>query len=93
VIPNTCQPRRNPRIGGTADLSVECRGRSVGLILCKDKNRVVVEYALQDMNTPIGVASFRLPPAELQANLPSPELLASEVHKYEQLTKPKSQDN
>jgi hypothetical protein len=28
-------------------------------------------------------------PPNWQANLPSPELLAREVHKYEQLTQPK----
>lgn len=65
-------------------------GRSIGLILCKEKNRVVVEYALQDMNAPLGVASFRLLPEELRNNLPSPEQLASEVRKYEQLTKTKT---
>lgn len=67
-------------------------GRSIGLILCKDKNRVIVEYALQDMGAPLGVASFRLLPAVFQANLPSPELLASEVHKYEQLTRSNTDD-
>lgn len=47
---------------------------SIGLLLCKDKNRLVVEYALRDLNKPIGVASYRLQhtlPSELQEALPS----------------------
>lgn len=35
---------------------------SIGLLLCKDKNRIVVEYALRDLSKPIGVASYRLQP-------------------------------
>ena len=33
---------------------------SIGMILCKAKNKVVVEYALRDMRKPIGVSSYRL---------------------------------
>ena len=55
---------------------------TIGLILCKAKNRTVVEYALRDMNRPIGVAAFSmqsaLPPA-LQEALPSVEDLAAEL--------------
>lgn len=51
---------------------------SVGIILCKGKNRTVAEYALRDMGKPIGVSSFqtaeRLPP-ELARALPSPQEL------------------
>ncbi|MBS1809215.1 MAG: DUF1016 domain-containing protein [Acidobacteria bacterium] len=49
---------------------------SIGIILCKGKNNVVVEYALRDVKTPIGVASYRLQrelPAELRKALPAPE--------------------
>jgi hypothetical protein len=31
---------------------------SIGLILCRDKNRVIAEYALRDMTKPIGVAGY-----------------------------------
>jgi len=30
---------------------------TMGLLLCREKNRLVVEYALRDLNKPIGVAS------------------------------------
>lgn len=51
-------------------------GPSVGILLCRSKNRVVAEYALRDIGKPIGVAEYRLVgalPAELQAVLPSIE--------------------
>jgi predicted nuclease of restriction endonuclease-like (RecB) superfamily len=51
---------------------------SIGLILCKDRNRVVVEYALRGSNRPIGVAEYRLTkrlPQELRGSLPTPEEL------------------
>jgi predicted nuclease of restriction endonuclease-like (RecB) superfamily len=51
----------------------------IGIILCKEKNRTVVEYALQDASQPIGVATYhtvkRLP-KELQGQLPAPEEIA-----------------
>jgi hypothetical protein len=33
---------------------------TVGLLLCKNKNKVVVEYALQNNANPIGVAEYQL---------------------------------
>jgi nuclease YhcG-like protein len=35
-------------------------GRSIGLILCRERNRVVVEYALRNVSGPIGVAEYRV---------------------------------
>jgi len=32
---------------------------SIGLLLCKEKNRITVEYALRDLKKPIGVAAWR----------------------------------
>jgi hypothetical protein len=52
---------------------------SIGIILCKDKDRTVVEYALHEARKPIGVATYRTVkrlPAELQGQLPSPEEIA-----------------
>ncbi|HEX9939044.1 MAG TPA: PDDEXK nuclease domain-containing protein, partial [Longimicrobium sp.] len=51
---------------------------SIGLILCKEHNRVVAEYALRFAGKPIGIAEFRLLgelPATLRGNLPSVEEL------------------
>jgi predicted nuclease of restriction endonuclease-like (RecB) superfamily len=33
---------------------------SIGLILCKERNRLIVEYALRDTQKPMGVAAYRL---------------------------------
>jgi predicted nuclease of restriction endonuclease-like (RecB) superfamily len=49
---------------------------SIGIILCKEKNRTVVEYALHDARKPIGVATYAITntlPKELQGQLPGPE--------------------
>jgi len=52
---------------------------SIGIILCKEKNRTVVEYALHDARKPIGVATYRMfkrLPKELKGQLPSPDEIA-----------------
>jgi len=55
---------------------------SIGLLLCKSKNRVVAEYALRDSNKPIGVAEYQLLaalPADLKTSLPSIEQIEREL--------------
>jgi predicted nuclease of restriction endonuclease-like (RecB) superfamily len=55
---------------------------TIGLLLCKTNNRVIAEYALRDVNKPIGVAEYQLVqalPAQLEANLPSIERLQAEL--------------
>jgi predicted nuclease of restriction endonuclease-like (RecB) superfamily len=52
---------------------------SIGIILCKEKNRTIVEYALHDATKPIGVATYRIVkrlPKELKGQLPGPEEIA-----------------
>ncbi|MBG0808102.1 DUF1016 family protein [Methylosinus sp. H3A] len=47
---------------------------SIGIILCKGKNEVIVEYALRDSAKPMGVAEYRLSaalPEPLRAELPT----------------------
>ena len=55
---------------------------SVGLLLCKGRNRVIVEYALQDTAKPIGVSSWQLTralPEGLSERLPAAEVLEAEL--------------
>jgi predicted nuclease of restriction endonuclease-like (RecB) superfamily len=55
---------------------------TIGLLLCKSKNRVVAEYALGDKTQPMGVAEYKLLeslPAELQTSLPSIEQIEREL--------------
>ena len=57
---------------------------SIGIILCKSKNKVIVEYALRDTFKPIGVSSYRLTralPEEIKGSLPSVEELERELEK------------
>ncbi len=52
---------------------------SIGIILCKSKDRTIVEYAVRESNKPIGVTAYRIVttlPAELSGQLPSPEQIA-----------------
>jgi predicted nuclease of restriction endonuclease-like (RecB) superfamily len=53
---------------------------SIGIILCKEKNRTIVEYALHDAQKPIGVATYQITktlPQELRDQLPPPEAIAA----------------
>lgn len=49
---------------------------SIGIILCKSKNRLVVEYALREATKPIGVATYKMVkelPLRLRSELPAPD--------------------
>ncbi|HBR18197.1 MAG TPA: DUF1016 domain-containing protein [Deltaproteobacteria bacterium] len=55
---------------------------SIGIILCKDKSRTIVEYALKDSKKPIGVSTYKMTeklPRELKKYLPSPEEMIERV--------------
>jgi predicted nuclease of restriction endonuclease-like (RecB) superfamily len=52
---------------------------SIGIIMCKEKNRTIVEYTLKEANKPINVATYQMfseLPKELRRELPSPEQIA-----------------
>jgi predicted nuclease of restriction endonuclease-like (RecB) superfamily len=52
---------------------------SIGIILCKEKSRTIVEYALRDARKPIGVATYEITrtlPKALKGQLPSPKAIA-----------------
>jgi predicted nuclease of restriction endonuclease-like (RecB) superfamily len=55
---------------------------TIGLLLCKSKNKIVAEYALGDRSQPMGVAEYKLLeslPPELQTSLPSIEQIEREL--------------
>jgi predicted nuclease of restriction endonuclease-like (RecB) superfamily len=55
---------------------------SIGIILCKTRERFVAEYALRDINKPIGISEYRLAeslPETLKGSLPSIEELETEL--------------
>ena len=57
---------------------------TIGLLLCKGKNKVVAEYALRDINKPIGISQYETAiieslPNELKGSLPSIEEIEQEL--------------
>lgn len=55
---------------------------TIGIILCKEKNKLIAEYSLKDMTKPIGVSEYKLLeqiPNELKGSLPSIEELEGEL--------------
>lgn len=57
-------------------VKMKAENPSIGIILCKDKDRTIVEYALKQSRRPIGVAKYRIVsrlPKSLKGELPTPE--------------------
>ena len=59
-------------------------GPTIGLLLCKGKDRLLVEYALRNVGTPMGVAEWQTKivealPDNLVGSLPSVEELEAEL--------------
>ncbi|MHC4887319.1 MAG: PDDEXK nuclease domain-containing protein [Planctomycetota bacterium] len=55
---------------------------TIGLLLCKNRNKVVAEYALGDKTQPMGIAEYKLEeslPERLETNLPSIEQIEREL--------------
>ena len=62
---------------------------SIGRILCKEKNRIVVEFALKTSRHPVGVAEHKITnrlPRKYQAELPTPKELRQQLRKAAKLT-------
>jgi len=60
---------------------------SIGLILCKEKDNIVVEYALRNIKKPMGVAKYYLTrklPAKLLKQLPSPTVIEDKLRELEE---------
>lgn len=55
---------------------------TIGILLCRDKNNLEAEFALRDINKPIGVSEFsftEIIPEELKSSLPTIEELEKEL--------------
>ena len=55
---------------------------TIGLLLCKSKDKIVAEYALGDKTQPMGIAEYKLVeslPTDLQSKLPSIEQIEREL--------------
>lgn len=55
----------------------------IGLILCKERSHVTVEFSLRGMEQPIGVSEYQLLPKEVRDALPTPEEWEAELESLE----------
>ena len=55
----------------------QVEGQTVGILLCKSRNRIVVEYALKNVNQPIAVSTYELE----KMGLASPQVLTDGLSK------------
>lgn len=58
--------------------------KSIGILLCKKKDKIEAEYALRDINKPMGISEYRLTdaiPETMRTKLPSVEELENELTK------------
>jgi predicted nuclease of restriction endonuclease-like (RecB) superfamily len=56
----------------------------VGLILCKERNRITVEFSLRGMDQPMGVSEYQLLPKNVRDALPTPEELEAELERVDE---------
>ena len=57
--------------------------RTIGILLCKSKNKIVAEYALRNINAPIGISEYQLTkavPEKLKTSLPSIQEIEAELN-------------
>ena len=65
-------------------LKTEQDAPTIGLLLCKSKNDLIAEYALRDINKPIGVSEYRITdelPEQFRQQLPSIEDIKNRIGK------------
>jgi len=59
---------------------------TIGLLICKDKNDVVAEYALKDINQPMGISEYQLTklfPSNFKSSLPTIEEIETQLQNHE----------
>jgi len=62
---------------------------TIGILLCREKNKIETEFALRDINKPMGISEFTLTeilPEELKGSLPTVEEIEKDLNKMEELT-------
>lgn len=67
---------------------------TIGILLCKEKDKLTAEYALKDINKPVGVSEYKLLqdiPEYLQSQLPKAEEIELHIKDIEEIEK--QQDN
>ena len=60
---------------------------TIGILICKSKNNTVVEYALRDINKPLGISEYQLTeilPKEYKSSLPSIKEIEAKLDELEE---------
>jgi predicted nuclease of restriction endonuclease-like (RecB) superfamily len=60
-------------------------GQTIGLLLCEKKDRVIAEYALRGVNSPMGISEYELSkslPERLEGILPTTEEIEAELNEF-----------
>ncbi len=63
-------------------LKTESDTPTIGIVLCREKNKIEVEYALRGISQPIGVAEYQLSkaiPEDIRSDLPTIEEIEKEL--------------
>jgi hypothetical protein len=67
-------------------LKTDLDSPTIGLLLCRDKNNIEAEFALRDMNKPMGISEFQFTeilPDNLKSSLPTIEEIENELKNKE----------
>ena len=84
-----CPKKVGPKSNITCNISTKSDIPLNGIkikIICKNKNRTVVEYALNKSDTPIGVSTYQMIndlPEKMKNLLPSPEEIMKRLEEFE----------
>jgi hypothetical protein len=60
-------------------------GQTIGLLLCEKKDRVIAEYALRRVDSPMGISEYELSkslPERLEAVLPTTDEIEAELNEF-----------
>ena len=69
-----------------SQIRTEGDAATIGILICKSKSDIKVEYSLRDLNKPIGVSEYQITqnlPEQLRSSLPSIEQIEAEVGEWE----------
>jgi predicted nuclease of restriction endonuclease-like (RecB) superfamily len=68
------------------ELKSEMDNPTIGILICKDKDEIVAKYALDTINSPVGISEYQLSklyPANFKSSLPTIEEIERELSKSE----------
>ncbi len=66
---------------------------TIGILLCRSKNKITAEYALKDISKPIGISEYKITqsvPKKLKHSLPSIEEIENELSEKQKIPKQSS---